>query len=133
MENDIEEFCAMVDDRFSASIKQLAAVIEQNDPQADRQIGKMMSSDGLLYNQQGIMKYAITCHTQHLSLHLMPIYCYADIHAKHSEIIRMGKFKKGCVNFSKINELPIEQISVMIADCAAMPYPTQYQLDKKLK
>ncbi|PCI86609.1 MAG: hypothetical protein COB24_08740 [Hyphomicrobiales bacterium] len=133
MSNDIAKFCTMVEDRFTPTIKALANIILQNDAAAIRSIGKMMSSDALLYCQQDIMKYAITCHAKHISLHLMPIYCYADIHTKYKNLIKAGKFQKGCINFSNLDDIPLMEIGQMIVECAAKPYPTQYQLDRLLK
>ena len=95
MPNDIAKFCAMVEDRFAPAIKALADIIGLHDAGAQRSIGKTMSRDALVYCQQDIMKYAIICHAKHISLHLMPIYCYADIHAKYKSLIKTGKFQKG--------------------------------------
>lgn len=133
MSDDITKFCTMVEDKFAPAIIALANIIDQHDADAIRSIGKMMSSDALLYCQQDIMKYAITCHAKHISLHLMPIYCYADIHAKYKSLIKAGKFQKGCINFSNLNDIPLTEIGQMIVECATKPYPTQYQLDRQLK
>lgn len=131
MTDEVGKFYKSHDKRFETAIIELARVIENNDLQIDLKIGKMMRSDAILYCQKDIMKYAITCHTKHISLHLMPIYCYADIHEKHKKLITSGKFQKGCINFAKLDELPVEQIGHLINECAQMPYPTQYQLDKR--
>lgn len=131
MSDDVREFYALVAEKYQPAINAFASSIAQNDPDAMLSLGKTMRSDALLYCQQGIMKYAITCHAKHISLHLMPIYCYADIHAKYKAIIKAGKFQKGCINFSKLDDLPMAEIGLMIAECAAKPYPTQYQLDHK--
>lgn len=126
----ITQFIALADDKFTAAITKLAAVIEKNDCDLVKSVQKMMHSDAIMYSQQDIMKYAITCHNKHISLHLMPIYCYAELHDKYKQLIKTGRFQKGCVNFSDIDDMPYEEIGKMIAACAAMPYPTQYQLDK---
>uniref|UniRef100_A0A2A4YTQ5 YdhG-like domain-containing protein n=1 Tax=OCS116 cluster bacterium TaxID=2030921 RepID=A0A2A4YTQ5_9PROT len=131
MADDVIKFTSMVAPRFGSTIQKLADIIAQHDAAAVRSIGKMMGNDALLYSQQDIMKYAITCHAKHISLHLMPIYCYADIHAKYKPLIKAGKFQKGCVNFTNLDKIPLGEIGQLIVECAAVPYPTQYQLDKR--
>lgn len=129
--SELAQYTGMVDDKFAMAIKRLANAIEKNDPDVNSKVTPLMRADSLMYMQQDIMKYAITCHAKHISLHLMPIYCYADLHAKYKKLIKSGKFQKGCIQFSDWEDLPTEQIANLIADCTTLPYPTQYQLDKK--
>ncbi|MCJ8325267.1 MAG: hypothetical protein HRU29_11355 [Rhizobiales bacterium] len=131
MANEVAEFKSKIDSRYNMAVDQLVIILAENDSNVNRSASSLMSNHALMYKQQDLMKYAITCHNKHISLHLMPIYCYADIHKKFNKIIKSGKFQKGCINFADYNNLPLTDIAQLIAECAAAPYPTQYQLDRK--
>lgn len=131
LDNDLADIKSKIDTKYHIAIDQLAQLIDEYDTTVQRSVSRVMTSQGLLYEQQDIMKYAITCHNKHISLHLMPIYCYAELHNKFKKIIKSGKFQKGCINFVDYNNLPLAEIAQLISESAAMSYPTQYQLDRK--
>lgn len=127
----VKKFAEQLAPQYVNAATTLANLIKKHDPHVEQSIGKMMRNDAVLYCQQDIMKYAITCHANHVSLHLMPIYCYADLYTKYKKLMTAGKFQKGCINFKDYDNLPVDDIALLIAECAAMPYPTEYQLRKK--
>ncbi len=82
------------------------------------QIGKMMGKEMILYNAPGTFKYGLSSLKNHMSLHLMPIYCVSTLHSKYKELLPNASFQKGCINFTNENEVPIEILKLLLVDCS---------------
>src|ERR1700749_1033340 len=85
----------------------LHEVIIANDPSVTSSIKPMMGKEMIMYEQCNYMKYALASAKSHMSLHCMPIYMNAGLHAKYAELFpASAKFQKGCINFTDAEAMP---------------------------
>jgi len=66
------------------------------------------------------MKYGLAAVKNYMSLHCMPIYMNPALHAKYAALLPAAKFQKGCINFTGSDEVPLDIISALIADCSGI-------------
>ena len=78
----------------------------------------MMGKEMIIYKAKGMMKYALSSVKGHISLHVLPIYGHAPLHAKYVALLPTAKFQKGCINFEDATQLPVEIAAQLIQDCA---------------
>ncbi len=81
-------------------------------------VGKMMGKEMILYNAPGTFKYGLSSVKNHISLHLMPIYCVPTLHSKYKELLPKASFQKACINFTSEKEVPIEILKSLLVDCS---------------
>jgi hypothetical protein len=48
----------------------------------------------------------------------MPIYCVPTLHAKYKTLLPKASFQKGCINFTSVEEIPVDILTSLLADCA---------------
>lgn len=82
------------------------------------QVGKMMGKEMILYNAPGTFKYGLSSVKNHMSLHLMPIYCVPTLHSKYKALLPNASFQKGCINFMTEKEIPLEILKLLLEDCS---------------
>lgn len=82
------------------------------------QVGKMMGKEMILYNAPGTFKYGLSSVKNHMSLHLMPIYCVPTLHSKYKALLPIASFQKGCINFMTEKEIPLEILKSLLEDCS---------------
>ena len=98
----------------------LHQTIMENDATVIPVIKPMMGKEMILYEERGYMKYGLASVKNHMSLHCLPMYMNAPLHAKYVALLPDAKFQKGCINFTQPEELPIASAAALIADCAAI-------------
>lgn len=99
-------------------LSKIHAIIIQEDKSVEPKIGTMMGKEMILYNAQGIFKYGLSSVKNYISLHAMPIYASTALHAKYKNLLHKANFQKGCINFRDEKEMPLEILSMLIADCS---------------
>ncbi len=100
--------------RLLSSIHEIIMKVDEVDPK----VGPMMGKELLIYNCNKYFKYALGNTKNYMTLHLMPIYCNTDLHAKYSKLLPKAKFQKGCINFGSAEEMPLSIVAELIAECA---------------
>ncbi|HTE32345.1 MAG TPA: DUF1801 domain-containing protein [Chryseolinea sp.] len=78
----------------------------------------MMGKEMIVYKAPGIFKYGLSSVKNYMSLHVMPIYGSAALHAKYKELLSEASFQKGCINFKNEKEMPLEIVKQLIEDCS---------------
>jgi hypothetical protein len=83
-------------------------------------VEKMMGKEMILYKCKGNMKYGLSSVKKHMSLHLLPIYGSKALHLKYEALLDKASFQKGCINFSREDQMPLDIVRQLIADCSAI-------------
>lgn len=99
-------------------VTQLHETITAGDATVVAVIKPMMGKEMILYEQACTMKYGLASAKDYLSLHCLPMYMDPAIHAKYLQLAPAAKFQKGCINFTGSQQLPVETVAALIADCA---------------
>jgi hypothetical protein len=114
-----EHISSLAPDR-RAFVTELHETITANDPGVVAVIKPMMGKEMILYEQTCTMKYGLASAKDYLSLHCLPMYMDPAIHAKYLQLAPAAKFQKGCINFTGSQQLPVEIVTALIAECAAV-------------
>ena len=78
----------------------------------------MMGKEMIVYKAKGSMKYALASVSKYMSLHLLPMYGSPILLAKFKALLPKAAFQKGCINFKTEDEMPLEVVTKLIADCS---------------
>ncbi len=92
-----------------------------------------MGKDMIMYEEGNYMKYALASVKGHMSLHCLPMYMNAPLHAKFEALLPAAKFQKGCVNFTDAEAVPIPIISELISNCSPINLSAMLAERKKKK
>ena len=92
--------------------------IIKNDPSVTASIGTMMGKEMILYHDRGFFKYGLASVKDYMSLHCLPMYMNAPLHAKYQALLPDASFQKGCINFKTETHMPLDVTNQLIADCA---------------
>ncbi|RKR82734.1 hypothetical protein BDD43_2919 [Mucilaginibacter gracilis] len=116
-------------------MSELHRVILKNDTTVIATVGSMMGKQMILYTDRGSFKYGLAGSKDHITLHVLPIYGNALLHARYVELLPNAKLQKGCINFKNEAQMPLEIAAQLIADCAGIDMIAirQNYLDKKKK
>jgi hypothetical protein len=99
-------------------LSEIHSEIIKADKTVTAQVDKMMGKDMIIYNAPGSFKYGLSNVKKHISLHLLPIYSVPSLHAKYKELLPKASFQKGCINFTSEEEVPLDILKSLLADCA---------------
>ena len=92
--------------------------IVENDPQVTAEVETMMGKEMIVYKGKGFMKYGLSSVKNYMSLHAMPIYGSPQLHAKYKTLLHHTTFQKGCINFVKEDDMPIDVVKQLIIDAS---------------
>jgi hypothetical protein len=109
----------------------LHETIIANDPNVTFAIKPMMGKEMIMYEEGNYMKYALASAKSHMSLHCLPMYMNAPLHAKYTPLLPAAKFQKGCINFTDAAAMPVAVVSALIADCSPINIPAMLENRKK--
>ncbi len=117
------------------SRRQILSAIHQMILEADKQVtaevAPMLGAEMIVYNQSGVFKYGLSSRSSYMSLYAMPIYGVPAIHSKYKKLLPLAKFQKGCINFKRPDDMPINVVRKLIEDCAKHDYSHAIELYKK--
>ena len=116
----IPEFISQQPAERQAVFSALHEAIIANDPSVTSVIGTMMKVEMILYNEGKYFKYGLAGTSKYMSLHCMPIYMNAPLHAKYSALLPKAKFQKGCINFTDLETMPADVVADLIKECSAI-------------
>ena len=96
----------------------------------------MMGKEMIVYKGKGMMKYALAGVKNYMSLHVLPMYGSTIIFSKYKSLLDKANFQKGCINFSNPEQVPLDIVRQLIADCSKIDLVKireDYLKEKKLK
>jgi hypothetical protein len=80
----------------------------------------MMGKEMILYKGKGMMKYGLAGVKHYMSLHVLPIYGSPTLYAKYKSLMPKANFQKGCINFVTAEEMPLDIVRQLFAECSAI-------------
>jgi hypothetical protein len=114
----IEEYISKQEMERQNILSRIHLLIVDADKSVSVQIGKMMGKEMIIYNAPGTFKYGLSSVKNHMSLHILPIYCVPALHLKYKELLPKASFQKGCINFTSEEEVPLEILKLLLVDCS---------------
>lgn len=99
-------------------LSQLHEIIIREDKTVTPVIAPMMGKEMIIYNAPGTFKYGLASVKNHMSLHVLPMYGSPVLHEKYSGLLKEATFQKGCINFKTKEEMPLQIVKDLIADCS---------------
>jgi uncharacterized protein YdhG (YjbR/CyaY superfamily) len=93
-------------------VEKLRTLVKQAVPRATEGIAWGMI--GFAY--EGRPFAAIASHKSYLSLYLMDLYTQPQLAKKHQKVLATLKMGKSCINFSSIDELPLDTVSAILKE-----------------
>jgi hypothetical protein len=109
----------------------LHETIIANDPNVTFAIKPMMGKEMIMYEEGNYMKYALASAKSHMSLHCLPMYMNAPLHARYAGLLPAAKFQKGCINFTDAAAMPLAIVAALIVDCSPINIPAMLENRKK--
>ncbi len=94
--------------------------IIENDKGVKAEVESMMGKVMIVYRGKGYMKYGLSSVKNYMSLHAMPIYGSTALHTKYKTLLQKTNFQKGCINFRKEGDIPLEVVKKLIIDCSTI-------------
>jgi hypothetical protein len=90
-----------------------------NDKTVAPVVEPMMGKEMIIYKEGSTtMKYALSSVKKYMSVHCLPMYMNPAIHGKYSALLPNVEFQKGCFNFTKADEVPLDIAGQLFAECA---------------
>ena len=117
-------------------LNDIHSIIVQEDKTVVPVVEPMMGKEMIIYKDRGSMKYALSSVKNYMSLHVLPIYGSTTLSAKYKALLPEGNFQKGCINFNTVEEMPLNVVRQLFADCSPIDLVKireDYLLQKKLK
>jgi len=127
----IEEYLNQQPDDRQAIMRALHNTIIGIDKNVQAAIEPMMGKEMILYKERCYMKYGLASVKNHMSLHCMPIYMNPKLHDQYASYLPHAKFQKGCINFDSAEQMPVQVVSDLITDCAAIDIAAMLEKRKK--
>ena len=87
----------------------------------------------LTFKASGEWYVALASQKNYLSLHLTPMYVYPELRAKLDAGEKKVKSGKGCINFKRAEELPLEAIGEIVGATSAADYVEKLRSLRKSK
>lgn len=114
-----EEYIAKLDPSRKDIISSIHSIIVKNNKRVKPEVDKMMGQEMIQYKLDGIFMYGLAgMGKSHMSLHLLPMYGSPNIYNKYIKLLDKAKFQKGCINFSKPEQMPLKIVEGIVKECA---------------
>lgn len=114
----ISEFILSQPEERQELLSQLHEIIIQKDKTVTPVIAPMMGKEMIIYNAPGIFKYGLASVKNYMSLHVLPMYGSPIMYEKYKGLLKDANFQKGCINFKNKDEMPLQIVGNLIADCS---------------
>ena len=106
------EYVAAIPAERRPHVEKLRALVKQAVPQATEGIQWGM----LGYAIDGRPFAGIASQKSYLSLYLMDLYTQPALKKKHAAALKKLKMGKSCINFSSVDELPLDTIAAILRE-----------------
>ncbi len=114
----VEEYISKQDSLKAALISAIHKIIVDNNKRIVPEVSKMMRQEMIQYKIDNIFMYGLGSGKSHMSLHLLPMYGSPVIYNKYKKLFNKAKFQKGCINFTKEEQMPLDIVKELIIDCS---------------
>jgi len=101
-----------------ALLKKIHEIILREDKTVTPTIEPMMAKEMIIYKARGGFKYGLSSVKNYISLHVLPIYGSTTLYTKYQDLLPKATFQKGCINFKNEEEMPLEIVKQLMADCS---------------
>ena len=101
-----------------ALLTELHDIIIQNDKTVTPVIAPMMGKEMIIYNAPCSINYGLASVKNYMSLHVLPMYGSPILYEKYKALLKDAAFQKGCINFKNKDEMPLNIVKKLIADCS---------------
>jgi Domain of unknown function (DU1801) len=116
----VEKYIAQQPSERRHLLNDIHSVIMKTDKTVTPVVEPMMAKEMIIYKANGSMKYGLASVKNHMSLHLLPMYITPKIYDKYKALLPKANFQKGCINFVSDDDMPLNIIKQLIADCAVI-------------
>ncbi len=114
-----EQFLDNLPPERRGEVEQVWQVVRKSMPDDYRE---EVTAKHLTFKASGEWYVALASQKNYLSLHLVPMYVYPELRAKLDAGGKKLKCGKGCINFKRAEELPLEAIGEIIGATSAADY-----------
>jgi Domain of unknown function (DU1801) len=128
--NGIEQFLDSLPPERRGEVERVWQVVRESVPDGYRE---EVSAKFLSFKAEGEWYVALASQKNYLSLHLPPIYIYPELRAKLDAGGKKLKCGKGCINFKRAEELPLEVIGEIVGANSAADYVEKMRSLRKSK
>lgn len=136
METKVEHYILSQPLYRQSVITDIHSLILQEDKTVVPIVEPMMGKEMIVYKAKGLMKYGLASVKNYMSLHVMPIYGSEKLFKKYKALLPKANFQKGCINFDTADEMPLDIVRQLFADCSTidlLKIREDYLDKKKLK
>ena len=124
--NKIEIYFDSFEAKERSILSKFHEAVMRNDPMVKCVIARVMSIEqALIYQEQGVFKYALAKTKGYFTLHNMIMYAYPEIKKVLDDHVKKTgglKFQKGCINFKSADDFPLEVFGAFIKKSAQMDF-----------
>lgn len=99
-------------------LNKIHEIITREDKTVKPEVAPMMGKEMIIYKAHGTFKYGLAGVKNYMSLHVLPIYGSAALHTKYKGLLNKAAFQKGCINFNNEEEMPLDIVKLLMADCS---------------
>jgi len=114
-----EYLAKLKDSNTKDLLSAIHSIMVKNNKRVVPDVSKMMGQEMIQYKIGGVFMYGLNGGKNHNSLHLLPMYGSPKVHEKYKKLLNKAKFQKGCVNFTKAEQMPLDVVEGLIKDCTA--------------
>jgi hypothetical protein len=101
-------------------LAEIHGIIVKEDKTVVALIERMMGKEMIIYKGKGMMKYGLSSVKNYMSLHVLPIYGSPVLHSKYKILLKEARFQKGCINFENGDQMPLEILRRLFAECSTI-------------
>jgi hypothetical protein len=125
-----EQFLDNLPPERRGDVERVWQVVRESVPDGYRE---EVTAKFLTFKAAGEWYVALASQKNYLSLHLTPIYVYPELRVKLDAGGKKLKCGKGCINFKRAEELPLEAIGEIIGANSAADYVEKMRSLRKSK
>ena len=96
------------------------SIIMETDKTVVASIEAMMGKEMMMYKANGMMKYALSSVKNYMSLHCLPMYGSPVLFNNFKALLPGANFQKGCMNFTTADQMPLNIVKQLFADCSTI-------------
>src|SRR5579883_1512064 len=113
-----EEYISKQEPPRQALLSAIHKAMIKHNKKVKPEVDKMMRQEMIQYKLGGVFMYGLGNGKGHMSLHLLPLYGSPEIYNTYKNLLGKAKFQKGCINFTKADQMPLGIVEDLIKDCA---------------
>lgn len=118
-----EKYLDMFEPERNKVLGEMRTLLLKHDSKVNEVVGEMMGKQMLIYNCGGHFKYALAATKTGMTFHSLVMYGSPELHAKYVKLLPKAKFQKGCINFTKPEQMPLDVVNEMMKDFAKCEFP----------